>query len=71
MLSRVLIRIRPLVPILAVAVLSGAHSILQLVLYGAMRAPIVVSDPFDAILPGVTYDVVLADPLRSADRGDP
>jgi len=59
-LSRTLVRIRPLVPIVAVAILSGLHSMLQLVLYGAIRNPIVSSDPGGAILPGVMYDVILA-----------
>jgi len=59
-ISRVFVRIRPLVPIIAVAILSGAHSILQLILYGAIRAPILVADPLDVLLPGVAYDVVLA-----------
>lgn len=60
LISHSLVRIRPLVPIVAVAVLSGFHSVLQLMVYGAIRNPIVVSDPGAAILPGVIYDVILA-----------
>jgi rod shape-determining protein MreD len=59
-LSRVLIRIRPLVPIVAVALLSGAYSMVQLILFGAMSAPILVPDPVATVLPGIMYDVVLA-----------
>lgn len=59
-LARLLARLRPIVPILAVAILSGAHSLLQFVLYSAMRSPIVVANPVDIILPGVAYDIVLA-----------
>jgi len=59
-LARSLIRIRPLVPIIAVALLSGVHTILQLVLYGAMRTPIVVANPLDVVIPGALYDTVLA-----------
>ncbi len=59
-LARTLIRVRPLVPIIAVALLSGAYSLLELVLYGAIRAPIIVANPVDAVMPGVIYDVVVA-----------
>ena len=60
LLARTLMRIRPLVPIIAVTLLSGAYSLLELVLYGAIRAPIIVANPVDAVLPGVLYDVVVA-----------
>jgi rod shape-determining protein MreD len=60
LISRSLARVRPLVPIVAVALLAGLHSMLQLMLYGAIRNPIAASDPGAAILPGVIYDVVLA-----------
>jgi hypothetical protein len=56
----VLVRVRPLVPILAVAVLSGMYSILQLFLFGAIRAPIVVADPVAPVIPGVMFDTMLA-----------
>jgi len=59
-LAKPLMRLRPLVPIVAIALLSGAHSLLQLVLYSAIRAPILVADPVEAVLPGVVFDVVLA-----------
>jgi len=60
LLTRSLIRIRPLVPILAVAICSAVNSGLQLVLFGAMRSPILVDDPVRLLLPGVVYDTVLA-----------
>jgi rod shape-determining protein MreD len=60
LLSRALLRIRPLVPILAVALLSGLYSIVQLVLLGAIRSPIPIADPLPALIPGVAYDIVLA-----------
>jgi rod shape-determining protein MreD len=59
-IARTLIRVRPLVPIIAVAILSGAYSLLELVLYGAIRAPIIVANPVDAVMPGVVYDIVVA-----------
>lgn len=59
-LVKPLMRLRPLVPIVAVAVLSGAHSLVQLVVYSAIRTPILVADPINAVLPGVLFDIVLA-----------
>jgi len=60
LLSRTLVRIRPLVPILAVALLSGLYSIVQALLLGAIRSPIGIADPIASLAPGVAYDVVLA-----------
>jgi rod shape-determining protein MreD len=60
LLSRALLRIRPLVPIIAVALLSGLYSMLQLVLLGAIRSPIPIAEPLQAVVPGVAYDIVLA-----------
>jgi rod shape-determining protein MreD len=60
LLSRVLLRIRPLVPIVAVALLSGVYSVLQLALLGAIRSPIPVGEPLSMLLPGVAYDMALA-----------
>jgi rod shape-determining protein MreD len=57
---RALIRIRPLVPIITVALLSGLYSGVQLILLGAIRSPIPVTEPVQALLPGVAYDIVLA-----------
>jgi rod shape-determining protein MreD len=60
LLARGLVRIKPLVPIIAVALLSGLYSIVQIVLLGAIRSPIVVADPLQPLLPGVAYDIALA-----------
>jgi rod shape-determining protein MreD len=60
LLARGLVRIRPLVPIIAVALLSGVYSIVQLILLGAIRSPIPVAEPLAALVPGVAYDIVLA-----------
>lgn len=59
-ISRTMLRLRPFAPIVAVALLSGAYSLMQLVLYGALRNPIPVANPWDSIVPGVIYDVVVA-----------
>jgi rod shape-determining protein MreD len=59
-IARPLVRLKPIGPIVAVAVLSGAYSLVQLAIYGAMRTPIVVASPLDAVVPGVIYDIVLA-----------
>jgi rod shape-determining protein MreD len=59
-LARGLVRIRPLVPVIAVALLSGLYSIVHLALLGALRSPIPVADPMPMLLPGVAYDIVLA-----------
>jgi len=60
LLSRGLVRIRPLVPVIAVALLSGLYSVVQLLLMGAIRSPIPVADPLPMLLPGIAYDIVLA-----------
>jgi len=57
---RPLARIRPLAPIPLVFCLSFVNSILVLLVYGALRAPILDPDPFRTLLPGVLYDTVLA-----------
>jgi len=60
LMARGLVRIKPLVPIIAVALLSGLYSVVQLVLLGAIRSPIVVADPLQPLLSGVAFDIVLA-----------
>ena len=59
-INRALVRLLPLIPIVAVALLRGLYSLLQLGLYGAMRSPILVADPIGTVVPGVIYDVVIA-----------
>jgi rod shape-determining protein MreD len=60
LVARGLVRIRPLVPIVVVALLSGVYSLVQLALLGAVRSPIPAPDPLPMLLPGVAYDIVLA-----------
>ena len=59
-LARVLSRVRPIVPVLAVAMFSLVNSLLQLAIFGALRSPIPIADPVGSLLPGVAYDTVLA-----------
>jgi rod shape-determining protein MreD len=80
-LARMLVRVRPFSPIPLVFVLSFVNSLLLLVVYGALRAPIPDPEPLRTLLPGVLYDTVLAalvgplaislwDRRRDADRAD-
>jgi rod shape-determining protein MreD len=55
-----LARVRPLAPVVAVAVVSLAYSMILFVLLGALVSPIPVDDPIPALLPGLAYDVVIA-----------
>ena len=59
-ISRPFIRIRPLVVVPVVAILSLVYSMTQFVLLGAMGSPISSNNPVVALLPGVLYDTVLA-----------
>lgn len=59
-LSRTLLRIRPIVPIISVGLLSGAYSTIQLVLFGALRSPIPAVNPWESVMPGIVYDIVVA-----------
>jgi len=58
--ARLLYRVRRLAPIPLVFVFSFVNSLLLLVAYGALRAPIPAPDPISTLLPGVLYDTVLA-----------
>ena len=60
MLAPLLSRIRPFSPVLLVLVLSYVNSLLLLVVYGALRAPISDPEPLRTLLPGVLYDTALA-----------
>jgi rod shape-determining protein MreD len=60
LLVRLLSRIRYVVPILAVFLLSIAYSTLILVLHGALRGPVAIPDPLQAFLPGAMYDAIVA-----------
>jgi rod shape-determining protein MreD len=59
-LARLLARIRPLTPIIAVAIFGIVNSPIHFTLIGALRGPIPVADPMSVILPGVAYDTVIA-----------
>ncbi len=58
--ARVLSGIRPLAPIPLVFIFSLVNSLLLLVVYGALRAPIPAEDPIGTLLPGAVFDTVLA-----------
>jgi rod shape-determining protein MreD len=59
-LARLLIRLRPIVPILATALVTLAYSMMLYIAFNALRAPIPVQDPTGVLLPGAAYDVVLS-----------
>jgi len=55
-----LARVRPLVPVIATLLLSGAYSMIHFVALNALVAPIRVADPVAIVVPGIVYDTVLA-----------
>lgn len=59
-LGRLLERARYLVPIIAVFLTSLMTSALFLILYGALREPIAVTDPIRAMLPDALYSTAIA-----------
>lgn len=59
-IARVLVNGRSLATVLAVAITSLASPVLFLVLYGALRGPIPVQEPFSAIIPDAVYGSVVA-----------
>ena len=59
-LGRLLIHLRPVVPIVATLLLSLLYSMILLLAFNALRHPIPVVDPVSVLLPGVVYDAVLA-----------
>jgi rod shape-determining protein MreD len=58
--AQFLSRLRPLVPIVAVAILSLVYSMTSFLLLGALRTPVPDPDPVGTLLPGVAYDTILA-----------
>jgi rod shape-determining protein MreD len=60
LLARSFIRLRPIVPIGAVFVLSIGYSMILFVTFSALGQPLPVADPLGAILPGAVYDAILA-----------
>ena len=59
-LGRVLDRVPYLVPIVATFVTSLLGSALYIVLYGALRQPVTVIDPIQAVLPTAVYSTAVA-----------
>src|SRR6185436_18407689 len=59
-LARSFARLRPIVPIGAVFVLSIGYSMILFVIFGALGAPLPVADPVSTVLPSAIYDAVLA-----------
>ena len=58
-LARTFSRIRPIVPIAAVLVLSAVYSMILFVVFGALGVRMPVSDPIGVVVPGALYDGVL------------
>jgi rod shape-determining protein MreD len=59
-LAELLARLRPLVPVIAVAILSLVYSMTLFALIGALRTPVPDPDPVRTLMPGVAYDTALA-----------
>ena len=59
-LGRVLDRLRYLVPVIAVFITSLLGSALYVVLFGALREPITITDPIQAVLPTALYSTAVA-----------
>ena len=59
-LGHFLVRVRPIVPILATLLLSLLYSMILYLAFNALRTPIPVADPISILLPGVVYDTILA-----------
>ena len=59
-LARFLVRVRPIVPILATLLLSLLYSMILFVALNALRTPIPIADPIGVLIPGAVYDVMLA-----------
>jgi rod shape-determining protein MreD len=59
-LARALTRVRPIVTIIATALLSLVYSMTLVLLFSVLRPPAALSDPLRIVLPSVAYDVVVA-----------
>lgn len=59
-LSSTFHRLRPIVPILAVFILSIGYSMILFATFGALGVPLPVADPLSTVLPGAVYDTVIA-----------
>jgi len=59
-LGRAFVRIRQIVPIPAVFLLSVVYSMTLFVAFNALTAPIPVADPVGRVLPSAVFDLVVA-----------
>jgi rod shape-determining protein MreD len=59
-ISRLFIRIRPIVVVPIVALLSFAYSMTLFILLGALGSSVASRDPAATLVPGVLYDAVVA-----------
>ncbi|HVA86022.1 MAG TPA: rod shape-determining protein MreD [Candidatus Saccharimonadales bacterium] len=60
LLGRLLERVRYIAPVIAVLVFAMVNSLLFLVVYGALRGPILAPDPIGMVLPGAIYSTAIA-----------
>ena len=60
LIARSLNRIRPVVAIIATALLSLVYSMTLVVLFSVLRPPAALTDPLRLLLPSVQYDVIAA-----------
>ena len=60
LLARSLVRLRPVVAIIATALLSLVYSMTLVVLFSVLRPPAALSDPLRLLVPSVLYDVIAA-----------
>jgi rod shape-determining protein MreD len=58
--SRLIVRLRPLITVPATFFLSLVYSMTLFLAFNALRATIPVADPAGAILPGAVYDAMIA-----------
>ncbi|MBA2720727.1 MAG: rod shape-determining protein MreD [Chloroflexi bacterium] len=59
-LARTLARIRPVVVIIATALLSLVYSMTLVMLFSVLRPPAALADPLRIVAPSVLYDVIVA-----------
>jgi rod shape-determining protein MreD len=59
-LGRFFVRLRPIVPIVATALLSLPYSMILFAAFNALRTPIEIADPVGVLIPGAVYDIMLA-----------
>ena len=59
-LARALVRVRPIVTIIATALLSLVYSMTLVLLFSVLRPPAALADPLRIVVPSVAYDVVVA-----------